>query len=305
MAETFESGLPTVDVVVEATDDYVIRRGDKFHRTTLAQFETSTIGNNVIAVNYLSGNETTDGSVRDILIAGETVGTRQRRSNGVWNASSIRVGSDSLEIDLDLSISGLAGYIETVNPSQAAGHRRSILPHIEFDDTLGTTASHLHVPIANLVETFVVFSTAVSETTATTIGQQLGVSPGRSLKTSIHEVGTTGATAQVTVNIFTGSDNTGTKVSSINLPASDIVAGTTLSIDYGEVFGFDEGVSYFQEFVSTVAFSLKTDLSGNILTTHVGNEFSDLDGLTENMIYDNNLDHLLDSFLNPIYLNQF
>lgn len=254
---------------------------------------------------YIKGNESTDGSIRDILLPGDTVATRQLRANGVWNASSIRIGPGSLDIDLDMIVSAVAGYLETINPSEAAGHRRSLVPHIEFDDTFGTTQSQLHVPTANLPETFVVFSTAVSEVAGTTLGQILGVSPGRSLKTSIHEVGTVGASADVTVNIYTGTDNTGTKVSTLNFPASDLLANTAFTINYGEVFGFDEGVNYFQEFVSANSFTLKTDAGGNILTTHIGNEFGEILAVTENMVYDESLDHILDESLNPVYAEQF
>lgn len=254
------------------------------------------------SIIYIKGNATTNGSVRLLV---DDICQIELRTGGVWNTTKFRTGGGSLEIARDMSLSALAGFLETINPSQATGHRRSLVPHIEMDDLTGTTANQLHVPIANIVQTFVVFSTAVSEKSGTTIGQILGVTPGRSLKTSIHEVGTVGASADVTVNIYTGTDNTGTKVSTLNFPPSDLVANTTFTIDYEEVFGFDAGVSYFQEFVSTASFTLKTDSGGNVLTTQVGHEMDELTAVTDNLTLSNNLDLTFSNNLELTYGNQF
>ena len=191
------------------------------------------------------------------------------------------------------------------------GHDRSLIPHIEFDDLIGTTDSQAHVPTANVVESFVVFSTPVGEVTAVLsgdffrIGQQLGVLPGRALINTIHLVGTIVPTSQVVVNIFVGTDNTGTRVSRRVLPASDFVAGQPLTIIYDEHFGFDANKTYFQEFSSTTVFAMQTDVGGNVITTHTGHEQDELVIVTENLIYDNDLNLVLDNDLNPIYLEQF
>ncbi len=254
---------------------------------------------------YIKGNETTDGSIRLQFESPDSNSHLERRTSGVWNDTGIRIASSSLQIGRDMTLSAIAGFIETINPSAVVGHQRAILPHIQFDDATGTILNQLHVPIANKQETFVLFSTAVGEQTGTVIGQIISDSPGRILSTSVHEVGTTAATAQVTVKFFVGSDNTGVLVNSLNLPSSDLTAGATLTIDYDEDFGLDAGVTYFQEFSSTANFSLKTDSGGNVLTTHTGHQLDELQGVTENLMIDENLNFMFDLSLNPMYGIQF
>jgi len=260
---------------------------------------------NLLDIAYIKGDETTDGSIRFEFTGGDDNAHVERRASGVWNDTGLRVSSSSLQIGRDMVLSAIAGFLETVNPSAAVGHQRAIIPHIQFDDATGTILNQLHIPIANIQQTFVLFSTPVSETTGTTIGQIIADSPGRILSSSIHEVGTTGASAEVTVKWFVGTDNTGVLVNSLNLPASDLAANTTLTIDYDEDFGLDAGVSYFMEFTSTASFSLETDISGNIITTHTGHELSELNGVSENLVFNEALGHILNESLDPVYTEQF
>ncbi len=254
---------------------------------------------------YITGDNDTDGSIRIIFETGADSANIESREDGVWNDTGFRFSSSSLSIGRDMVLSAVSGFLETTNPSAVVGHQRSILPHIEFDDETGTTLNQMHVPITNALETFVLFDTAVSEITGTTIGQIIADSPGRVISLSIHEVGTTAATSQVTVKFFIGTDNSGTLVNLKRLPASDFLANTTLSIDYDDDFGLDAGVDYFMEFTSDNNISLKTDSGGNILTSQVGHELEEINAVTENLIYDENLGHVLDSSLNPVYSNQF
>jgi len=254
---------------------------------------------------YIKGSELIDGSIRLRFETGEENANMESRASGVWNDTGLRLSSSTLQLGRDMNLSALAGFLETINPSAVVGHQRSLIPHIQFDDATGTTKNQLHIPIANIEETFVLFSNATSEITDTTIGQIISDSPGRILSTSIHEVGTTAASAEVTVSWFVGTDNTGILVNKRILPASDLIANTTLTIDYDEDFGIDDGVSYFMEFTSTANFSLKTDSGGNILITHTGHALEELIGVTENLIYNNVLGHVLNNSLDPVYVNQF
>lgn len=225
-------------------------------------------------VLYVKGNETTDGSIRLRLDEGATICNMESRANGVWNDTGLRISSSTLSIGRDMNLSAIAGYLQTENPSASAGHIRSLIPHIVFPET-GTAGAH--APIVNALETFTVFSMAVSEIVGTVIGIQLGVLSSRVLDQSIHEVGTVGATAEVTVSLYTGTDNTGFEFNRKVLPPSDLVSNMTLTIDYGEDLGFEPGIQTFMEFTSLASFSLKTDAGGNPLTSHVGHAISELD----------------------------
>ena len=252
---------------------------------------------------YIVGNEDTDGSIRLIFNSSDAdISNIESREEGVWNDTGLRFATSSVEIGRDLILSAVAGILETNNPSGTAGHVKSLIPHIEFD-VAGTRQPQ--TPILDAESVFVIYSGAVSEITATSIGIDLGQVPSRVIAHSFHEVGTVGATVEVEVSVYIGTDNTGTLINRRNLPFGDLVADTQLDIDYDNDLGFEGGTNVFMEFVSDVAFSLKTDSGGNPLTTHEAHELAVLEIVTENMIYDEALDQVLDNSLNPVYENQF
>ena len=80
---------------------------------------------------------------------------------------------------------------------------------------------------------------------------------------------------------------------------------THLEIDYQNELGFLAGQQIFMEFVSTASISLKTDSGGNPLTKHEAHPLATIELLTENLIYNNSLDGVLNNTLDPVYANQF
>ncbi len=252
---------------------------------------------------YIIGDNDTDGSIRFEFTTGDSNAHIESRASGVWNDTGIRVASSSLQLGLNTTLSSISSYLETIDLSALGGHNISFIPHTEFSHETGTTFTH--APAIDVEETFVVFSTAVSEITGTTIGINLGVTPSRIVQESIHEVGTTGASAEVVVRFYKGTDNTGDLFDQKTLPSSDLVADTTLTIDYGQDLGFEGGQNIFQEFTSTASFSLKTDSEGNPLTSHVGHEITELGVVTENLALSNNLDLTYSNDLELTYANQF
>lgn len=247
-------------------------------------------------------NANTDGTIRLIFTVGDSFAHIELRANGVFNDTGFRYASSSVSIGRDTILSGSAGFIETNNPSGIVGHTRSIIPHIQFDDA-GT--SQPQTPILAAEEIFDVFTGAVSETIATTIGINLGVSPGRFLEESIHEVGTVGSSAPVTVTIYVGTDNTGFIKDRRRLPANGMVANTTLEIDYDNDLGFRVGEVNFMEFVSTANISLKTDSGGNPLTRHEAHQLDTVTIIAENLMLDEDLNFMFDLSNDPIYAIQF
>ncbi len=247
-------------------------------------------------------NDTTDGSIRLKFDDGDPTAHIALRANGVWNDTGFRFSPNTVNVGRDLALSAAAGFIETGNPSGIIGHIRSLIPHIQFEDD-GTKQPQ--TPILDAEEVFDVFTGAVSEIIGTTIGIDLGVSPGRILEESIHEVGSVGSSSQVTVSFYLGTDNTGFIIDRRNLPANSMVANTTLEIDYDNDLGFLAGQQVFMEFVSDANISLKTDAGGNPLTKHEAHALSAVGLLTENLMLDENLNLMFDLSLNPVYAIQF
>lgn len=251
-------------------------------------------------VIYLVGDGTEDDDRRFKYEVTEDFGHFQLKEDGVWNDTGFRFGS--LILELDMTLSPIAGFLQTNNPSSVAGHVKGLIPHIEFDDT-GT--GQVQAPIISTEETFDVYTTEVSEEIGTSIGISLSVTPGRAITQSIHEVGNVAASDDVTVSFYVGTDNTGTKFDSRILPASDLAANTQLVIEYSNELGLRAGTDIFQEFTSDATISLKTDTNGDPLTSHTGREIGQLFITTENVYYDNDCNPMLDNSLNPHYMNQF
>lgn len=254
---------------------------------------------------YIVGSETVDGSIRlRFDVPNDDVAFMESRASGVWNDTGIRFASSSVKIGRDMTLSAIAGFLETDNPSQTAGHDRSFIPHIIFNEN-GTKDEPPHTPILQAFETFVVFSGAVSEIVSTTIGQAYGVIPARIVEDSIHEVGTVGSSEPVTVSFYTGNDNTGTLFNRRILPANALVADTTLTINYDEDLGFDANVPIFMEFTSDASFSLKTDSGGDILTTHTGHELDERDILIDDLIIKEDAGLVFANDASLVFKNQF
>jgi len=259
--------------------------------------------NNPGTTIYITGNESTDGSIRLILESGETIANIELRTSGIWNDTSLRFSSGSVEVGRDLKLEAAADFIKTENPSGFSVHSIALVPHIPFSST-GTIFPH--TPIADVLADNVIFSTAISETSGTTISQTFSITSAQIIDTIEYEVGTVGATNEVRHTIYKGTDNTGSVISQMNLPASDFIANTTATIDFGSAFGFsDEHSDIFVEFVTDISFTLKTDSSGNILIKISSQQLETRDLLYEDLMLDENLGIMFNEELSPMYGIQF
>jgi len=258
---------------------------------------------NVNDIVYIKGNETTDGSNRLRFNSIGDIAVIERRASGVWNDTGFRISSSSLEIGLDFTLSAAAGYIETLNTSASFNHQRSVIPHTNFTLVNGTTAPH--TPILSKLKSEAIFGTAVSEVTAMSATVDFPISGARVIDSLIHQVGATGATQPVTVSYYKGTDNTGQLLFQKNLPPSDLVANQPLAINFNQDVGLEDNEDVYAEYLSAAMFSLKTDSGGNVLTTRVSHELSELGMLTENLMLDEDLNLMFDESLNPIYSVQF
>jgi len=253
------------------------------------------------------GIDDPNGSVR--LVVTQPLGEEdnfpffQLKKNNVYNKTGLSVSSGSINVGLDLTISAASSFIETFNPSVADEHQRALVPHITFDDD-GTDTSP-HSPVLKPLDTSVIFGPAVSEITSTVIGISFATTHARIIETLFHEVGSIGASAAVRHRIFVGTDNTGLLVNERNLGIGEVVANSTLAMEFNFDLGLRNNSPYFIELSSSVAFSLKTDSGGNPLLSFLEEELGTLNMVTENLIWDNDLNHILDNSLNPMYLNQF
>ena len=253
---------------------------------------------------YLRGDENTDESIRFAVDDGDIIFFIETRADGVWNDGSLRTRPASIEIGRDLKIEAAAEYIKTDNPSQFSNHDVSLIPHIPYSPITGT--GFPHTPIVDAAADNVIFSTAVSEVSGTTISQPVVITDSQLITSITYETGTVGAVSEIQHTVYSGADNTGDIVHRVNLLPSDFVAGTSATIEFGSSFGFStEYEIVFIEMISATAFTLKTDATGNILMT-LSSQSLEIRGLLyEDLIFDESLGLVLTSDLNPVYSLQF
>lgn len=253
---------------------------------------------------YLKGDDTTNDSIRLVFTEGDSVSHIELRTDGIWNDTGVRTAPKSLELGRDLFLSAGYSYIETASFSGASTEERTLVPHIEFHDSAEGSGA-VHTPITKGLESFPIFTTPVSEVTSTTITQGFNIGFRRLIKNIQHEVGTTGATSEVTHSIYLGTDNTGFLISRFNTAPSEIVAESTWTLDFDYGLGIEANQPIFTEITSDTAFSLKTDTNGDLITTLNAQEMGELDMYTDNIVFNNSLDLVLTNDLNPIFGAQF
>ena len=251
---------------------------------------------------YLFGDEFTNGSQRILFDGVEQAISFEQKQNDVFNRTGISISAGSLSVGRDLTIGAAASFIETFNPSVADEHQRALVPHVTFDDD-GTR--FLHSPVLKPLDANVIFGPAVSEILSSTIGVNFTTTFTRIIETIIHQVGVVGASEFIAYSIFVGTDNTGLLVFQRNLGAVEVVANQPVEIEFNFDMGLRASTAYFIEFKSSAPFSLKTDSGGNPVTTFLEEELGIQFVVVEQLVLNNNLDHVWNNNLDPVYHNQF
>jgi hypothetical protein len=88
--------------------------------------------NNPVCVVYLCGNEFTDGSIRLILLPGDTVARLEVRGGGAWNLAPIDIAPETLRFGKNLSLSATGNYLQTESSLNGSV---ALVPHIHYDSS--------------------------------------------------------------------------------------------------------------------------------------------------------------------------
>ncbi len=252
---------------------------------------------------YVKGDDNTDGSRRFRKIDGQKFIQVEARENGVFNLSGLKTGGSSVEIGESLSISATGSFIRTRNLAEINPELFALIPEIPFDPD-GT--DFLVTPFLSKQFLDPVFpGPTTSEIVNTTIGQICPVATGRVVETITHEAGSLSANSPVQYSIFVGTDNTGPLLFRANFPASSFVNNQPVVIFLNSSVEFEAGANIFLEMTSSTSFSLDTNALGNVITLFDVHDLK-LEGvITENLVYNDNLDGILNNDLDPVYANQF
>lgn len=253
---------------------------------------------------YIKGDADTDGSIRIVFTDGDKDSHVERRAGGVWNDTSFRFASSSVGLGRDLRIGAVGGFIESFNISEMDDHIQALIPHIQFD-TSGTTKA-AHVPILDVRQDLIVFAgPATGEVTGTVLGQVFSVIPSRILHRTTHTTGSIGATSQIQISYYKGTDNTGSLISRFNIAAGTMPANTTFTVIFDDDFGFENAEDIFIEFLSQGQISLATNAAGDIITTQNGHILAELDMVLDELVLANDLSFVFDNDLNFVVHNRF
>jgi len=262
---------------------------------------------------FVRGSEVIDGSIRFAIDEDDPLPQETHielltldpiSGEIIHNDTGLRVASASLSLGHDLRVGAAGGFIETFNVSEIDDHIKSLLPHIQFDQ-LGTTGP-AHMPILDKRENFIIFpGPATGEIIASTIGFTFSAASTKLLHASTHTTGSVGATNQIRVSYYKGTDNTGSLLNRINIPSSVMPANTTFTITYEDDFGFENIETVFVEFVSSNNISMATNISGDIITTQNGHTLDELDMILDELVLANDLSLTFDNNLGFVVNNRF
>ena len=89
---------------------------------------------------YVKGDATTDGSLRfDPSLSNPGAVAVQLRTEGVWDRTALDIAASTLHIGHDLSLAAAGEWLET---DSITHEHKSLVPHIEFNDAVGTQFAH-------------------------------------------------------------------------------------------------------------------------------------------------------------------
>ena len=216
--------------------------------------KSNTTTSNSSGNTYIKGDENTNNSIRIIDDNGTPV--FQKRENGVWNDSDLRVNGDSLHIGRDLSISAAGHHIVT---SSKSGSENFILIPSSFNDS-GTKEPEM--PILNVKEIKTITQNDdTNEAIGTTFGYIVIPSESQIISRLYYQTGSIPATKDIILRAYIGTDNAGILYLQKVIPVSEWIANTEIQIDIPGFLNYIDGVSIYGELTSTESFSIKTNVT--------------------------------------------
>lgn len=213
--------------------------------------------NNPGTIVYVTGNESTDGSIRYEIVDfnGNPVAEIQERAGGVWSPASLKTGPNSVIVGTVLSLSAAGGNLITLdNTDLAHFHARSAT-----ENGVTTTLAN----IVNAIEFFehVIFrSDDSTEFTGTLIENQvLGNAIHLITEKFFFKTGSTAATQPVRIQAWDGIGDGGTLIFDQTYPFVEIPKNSEIGLALEGFLEFAVGADTFTRITSDADFSLLTN----------------------------------------------
>jgi len=255
------------------------------------------------AISADDGSNDPNGSIRIAFNAEDKFTHIELKEDNVYNDTGFLFSEGSIDLGRNLILEATAHFLKTENSQGTDHHASALIPHIPFSDTGSDFA---HVPVVDNVITLDKFINPVGEINSTVIGQlHLLVLP-QIIQTMTFQVGSVGATSQVTLKIFQGVNNSGELIDRKRISSTFINANTPLVVDFGSNFGFsEENVNIFIELSSANSFSLRTDAGGNVITSFLTQELKQIDMVLDELVLAEDLSFTFTNNLDFITHNRF
>jgi len=215
----------------------------------------STISNNPSGTTYIKGDANTDGSIR--IIEENGIPVIEKRENGVWNDSDLRISGDSLYIGRDLRISA-AGHILMVR--SVSDDSKTLVIHSHFNDS---GSIEPEVPLLATKELRTITQSDNTDTfSGTSFGYTVTPTENQLISKVYYQTGSTPAEDYIIIRFYVGTDNTGVLYFQKIIPSTEWIADSEIQIDVPGLLGYVPSKTVYGELTSSSSFSIKTNELG-------------------------------------------
>ena len=209
--------------------------------------------NNPGTIVYLSGNDTTDGSVR-LLADTDGIAELQERNQGIWEPGELRLSAGTLFLGQDVAISGVGSHLQI---NSVESNRKSLLLETIFDDA-GSALPHTHI-LAPRQNRVVFSSNEIGEIVTSLFELEVASFITAFRYQYYFKTGSVAATQSVTMTLTKGHAPGGTLVFTKTMPASQWSADTEVVVELDGALSLSEGAPLLLTINSDSDFSLIGD----------------------------------------------
>ena len=241
---------------------------------------------------YLSGSPTTDGSVRFSIDPDTNYTIVQERVLGVWQPGSLEIGSNTLRIGKNVAIGGVGHHVVT----ESGDNHFHLLAHNEFDGET-TTEDTTILNAYSFTERLIYQPDESGSFTGQLLEYSFPATTHLLAKRIYHKTDTTAATEPVRIQIWIGTNDTGSMIFDQTMPDSKFSASSEVYYDANGYVEYDAGTTYFLRYSSDADFSLKMETTNTIPWLAADTSLVREDNLLQTMPWENNTSYPVGQYL--------
>ncbi len=257
-------------------------------------------------VLYTKGDETTDGSIRQIKITNQNIRIEERIS-GVWVLTSWKSAPNSVQIGEAFFLSGAGAFAKIKDLAEPDDSQFAFVPSQMFN---ANGSGFLKTQFVDkMIDADIFPGPTTSQLTADTIGLVIPAGNRRLLEVVTFEAGNISASDPVNFAIHVGTDNTGQKIYERGQPVSSFVQDLPIVIPILSAAILEENTQYFIEMKSMgdplTVFSVDLNVLGQVITNFEFHNSRLEEVVTHNRMVNVELQEIVNADLEPVYAAQF